>query len=160
LLRAVTGEPNECPFRRSKQQYLSIKDEILSAVESVFSSPQFVLGREVAAFEEEFAAFCGTKYAVGVNSGTSALHLALLAAGIGPGDEVITVPCTFVATVAAIVYSGARPAFVDVDPVTYTMDPAAIAAAVKPAPRRSCRYICMAIPRTWMRSSKWRTATG
>ena len=78
----------------------------------------------VERFEEEFAAYCGVRHAVAVNSGTSALHLALLAAGVGPGDEVITVPMTFVATVAAILYTGATPVFVDVDPRTWTMDPA------------------------------------
>jgi dTDP-4-amino-4,6-dideoxygalactose transaminase len=120
------------PFVDLKQQYLSIKDDILSAVAAVFDSTQFVLGREVAAFEQEFAAFCNVPHAVAVNSGTSALHLALLAAGIGPGDEVITVSCTFVATVAAVVYTGAKPVLIDVDPVSYTMDPALIEAAITP----------------------------
>jgi dTDP-4-amino-4,6-dideoxygalactose transaminase len=120
------------PFLDLKQQYLGIKDEILAAVSNVFESTQFVLGKEVAAFEEEFAAFSGAKYGIAVNSGTSALHLALLAAGVGPGDEVITVPCTFVATVAAVEYTGAKPVFVDVDPVTYTMDPSKIEAAITP----------------------------
>ncbi|MEZ5402651.1 MAG: DegT/DnrJ/EryC1/StrS family aminotransferase [Bryobacteraceae bacterium] len=120
------------PFFDLKQQYAVIKDEILAAVAGVFESTQCVLGQEVAAFEEEFAAYCGVAHCVGVNSGTSALHLALLAAGVGPGDEVITVPCTFVATVAAIQYTGARPVFVDVDPVTYTMDPARIEPAITP----------------------------
>ncbi len=118
------------PFVDLKRQYLGIKDEILEAVAGVFESTQFVLGKEVAAFEEEFAAYCGVRYGVAVNTGTSALHLALLAAGVGPGDEVITVPLTFVATAAAIGYTGATPVFVDVDPVTYTMDPAAIEAAI------------------------------
>jgi dTDP-4-amino-4,6-dideoxygalactose transaminase len=98
----------------------------------VLDSTQFILGEEVAAFEQEFAAYCGTTDAVGVNSGTSALHLALLAAGIGPGDEVITVPFTFVATVAAIDYAGAKAVFVDIDPETYTMAPAAIERAITP----------------------------
>lgn len=120
------------PFVDLKQQYLSIKDEILAAVANVFESTQFVLGKEVAAFEEEFASFSGARHGIAVNSGTSALHLALLAAGVGPGDEVITVPCTFVATVAAVVYTGAKPVFVDVDPVTYTMDPAQVEAAITP----------------------------
>lgn len=120
------------PFVDLKLQYLSIKDEILSAVANVFESTQFVLGKEVAAFEQEFAAFCSSTHGVAVNSGTSALHVALLAAGVGPGDEVITVPCTFVATVAAVVYTGAKPVFVDVDPVTYTMDPSQIEAAITP----------------------------
>jgi dTDP-4-amino-4,6-dideoxygalactose transaminase len=120
------------PFIDLKKQYLDIKDEILSAVANVFESTQFVLGKEVAAFEEEFAAYCGVRHAVAVNSGTSALHLALLAAGVGPGDEVITVSCTFVATVAAVMYSGAKPVLIDVDPVTYTMDPDLIEAAITP----------------------------
>jgi dTDP-4-amino-4,6-dideoxygalactose transaminase len=118
------------PFVDLKTQYSAIKNEVLAAVADVFDSGQFVLGKQVAAFEEEFAAFCGVRYGVAVNSGTSALHLALLAAGVGPGDEVITVPCTFVATVAAIVYTGATPVFVDVNPVTYTMDPSRVEAAV------------------------------
>ena len=84
------------PFVDLKEQYAGIKHEIMAAVSKVFESGQFVLGKEVAAFEEEFAAFCDVQHAVAVNSGTSALHLALLAAGIGPGDEVITVPCTFI----------------------------------------------------------------
>lgn len=120
------------PFLDLKQQYLGIREEILSAVSGVFESAQYVLGREVAAFEEEFAAYCGVRHAVAVNSGTSALHCALLAAGIGPGDEVITVPCTFVATVAAVVYTGAKPVLIDVDPVSYTMDPVGIEAAITP----------------------------
>jgi dTDP-4-amino-4,6-dideoxygalactose transaminase len=80
------------------------------------------LGEEVSAFENEFADYCNASHAVALNSGTSALHLALLAANIGPGDEVITVPFTFVATVAAILYAGARPVFVDIDPQSFTID--------------------------------------
>jgi dTDP-4-amino-4,6-dideoxygalactose transaminase len=118
------------PFVDLKQQYLSIKDDVLASVARVFESTQFVLGKEVGAFEEEFASYCGVTHAVGVNTGTSALHLALLAAGVGPGDEVITVPMTFVATVAAVVYTGARPVFVDVDPRTYTMDPRRIESVI------------------------------
>lgn len=124
--------PAIVPFVDLKQQYAGIKQEILSAVAQVFESSQFVLGKEVAAFEEEFAAYCSARYGIAVNSGTSALHLALLAGGIGPGDEVITVPLTFVATTAAIVYTGAKPVFVDVDPVTYTMDAARVEAAITP----------------------------
>src|SRR5215467_6914154 len=120
------------PFVDLKQQYLTIKDEVLSAVSNVLESTQFVLGKEVAAFEDEFAAYCGARYGIGVNTGTSALHLALLAGGIGPGDEVVTVPFTFVATTAAIVYTGARPVFVDVDPTSYTMDAGQIEAAITP----------------------------
>ena len=115
-----------------KAQYHSIKAEIDAAIERTLETSQFILGSEVAAFEEEFAAFCHASYAIGVNSGTSALHLAMLAVGIGPGDEVITVPFTFVATVAAIDYAGARPVFVDIEPVTYTIDVGKIEAAITP----------------------------
>jgi dTDP-4-amino-4,6-dideoxygalactose transaminase len=110
------------PFVDLKAQYHSIKTEINFAIANVLESSQFVLGNEVAAFEEEFAAYCQAQYAVGVNSGTSALHLALLAVGIGPGDEVVTVPFTFVATVAAICYTGAKPVFIDIEPGSFTMD--------------------------------------
>ena len=115
-----------------KAQYRSIKPEIDAAVARVLDSGQFVLGSEVAAFEQEFATYCGAGECVALNSGTSALHLALLAAGIGPGDEVITVPFTFVASVAAILYAGARPVLVDIDPRSFTLDPAAIEAAITP----------------------------
>jgi len=120
------------PFVDLQQQYRSIKGEIEPAVLGVLERAQFVLGPSVVAFEKAFAAFCGTSEAVGVNTGTSALHLALLAAGVGPGDEVITVPFTFVATAAAIEYAGARPVFVDVEPEYFTMDPAKIEAAITP----------------------------
>ena len=123
------------PFVDLKQQYLSIKDEVLAAVAGVFESTQFVLGKEVAAFEEEFASYSGARYGVAVNSGTSALHLALLAAGVGPGDEVITVPFTFVATAAAVWYTGAKPVFVDVDPESYCMDSDRIEEAITPRTR-------------------------
>jgi dTDP-4-amino-4,6-dideoxygalactose transaminase len=118
------------PFVDLKTQYTSIKDEINTAVLKVLESTQFVLGDEVATFEQEFAAYCEADHAIAVNTGTSALHLALLAAGIGPGDEVITIPFTFIATVAAISYSGAKPVFVDIDPVSYTMDVSQIEAAI------------------------------
>ena len=120
------------PFLDLKAQYASIKDEIDAAVLGVLASAQYVLGPEVAQFEEEFAAYSDAKHAVAVNTGTSALHLALLAADVGPGDEVITVPFTFVATVSAICYAGALPVFVDVEPMTLTMDPAKLEAAITP----------------------------
>jgi dTDP-4-amino-4,6-dideoxygalactose transaminase len=120
------------PFVDLKAQYASIRDEIEPAIRGVLERAEYVLGSEVAAFEQEFATYCGVEHAIGVNSGTSALHLALLAAGVGPGDEVITVPFTFVATVAAIGYTGARPVFVDIDPRTFTMDPARVEAAIGP----------------------------
>lgn len=120
------------PFLDLKAQYLSIKPEIDTAVLKILESTQFVLGEEVAAFESDFAAYCGTSHAIAVNSGTSALHLALLAAGVGPGDEVITIPFTFVATVSAIGYTGATAVFVDIDPRSFTMDPAQLEAAITP----------------------------
>jgi len=120
------------PILDLKAQYLSIKNEIDAALARVLDSGQFVLGTEVAVFEEEFAAYCGAAEAVGVNSGTSALHLALLAAGVGPGDEVITVPFTFVGTAAAIEYTGARPVFVDIDLETYNLDVTRLEAAITP----------------------------
>ena len=120
------------PYADLRRQYRAIKPEIDEAVLRVLDSTQFILGEEVVAFEREFAAYCGTADAIGVNSGTSALHLALLAAGIGPGDEVITVPFTFVATAAAIVYTGATPVFVDIDRETFTMAPGAIEQVITP----------------------------
>ena len=110
------------PFLDLATQYHSIKEEVDEAIARVLKGSQFVLGDEVAAFEEEFAGYCGARYGIALNSGTSALHLALLAAGVGPGDEVITVPFTFVATVAAICYTGARPVFVDIEPRSYAMN--------------------------------------
>jgi len=118
------------PFVDLKAQYHSIKPDIDAAVLAVLESTQFVLGNEVAAFEEEFAGYSGGRHGIAVNSGTSALHLALLAAGIGPGDEVITTPFTFVATAAAIRYTGARPVYADIDPHSFNLDPARIEAAI------------------------------
>lgn len=120
------------PFLDLKAQYQSIKSEIQPAVNKILDSCAFVLGEEVAAFEREFATFQNASNGIAVNTGTSALHLALLAAGVGPGDEVVTVSFTFVATVAAIVYTGARPVFVDIDPKSLTMDVSKIEAAITP----------------------------
>ncbi len=118
------------PFLDLRAQYRIIGPQLEHAVLDAMRECNFVLGDKVADFEAGFARYCGTGHTVALNSGTSALHLALLAAGIGPGDEVITVPTTFVATVAAILYAGATPVFVDVDPVTWTMDPTRIAEKV------------------------------
>jgi dTDP-4-amino-4,6-dideoxygalactose transaminase len=120
------------PFVDLKAQYHSIKSEIDAAISDVLENSAFILGKHVAGFEEDFARYCQTPFAIGLNSGTSALHLALLAAGVGPGDEIITVPFTFVASVAAIWYTGARPVFVDIDPGSFTMDPARVEAAITP----------------------------
>jgi dTDP-4-amino-4,6-dideoxygalactose transaminase len=111
------------PIFDLKDQYNAIKDEIHEAVARVLESGWFILGQEVEAFEGEFAAYCGLSHGIGVGSGTEALHLALLACGVGPGDEVITVPHTAVATVAAIELTGARPVLVDIDPASYTIAP-------------------------------------
>ncbi|MCX5919177.1 MAG: DegT/DnrJ/EryC1/StrS family aminotransferase [Deltaproteobacteria bacterium] len=111
------------PFLDLKAQYLSMKDEIHAAIQEVLDATAFAGGPFVARFEKEFAAFCGCQEGIGVGSGTEALWLCLLALGIGPGDEVITVPNSFIATAEAISFCGASPAFVDVDPSTYTLDP-------------------------------------
>jgi dTDP-4-amino-4,6-dideoxygalactose transaminase len=118
------------PFVDLKSQYLSIKPEVDAAIQGILDSCAFTLGPEVVAFEKEFAAYSGADIGVAVNTGTSALHLALLAAGVGRGDEVITVPFTFVATVSAIDYTGATPVFVDIDPVSFTMDVTQLEAAI------------------------------
>lgn len=120
------------PFLDLKAQYASIGPELEAAVVEVLRSTHYVLGPKVAAFETGFAATCGVRHAVAVNSGTTALTLALQALGIGPGDAIITVPLTFVATVAAIEQVGARPVLVDVDPATRAMDPELLEAAVTP----------------------------
>lgn len=120
------------PYLDLKAQYQSIKPEIDAAIARVLESCQFVLGSEVASFEQDFATYSGTAECIALNSGTSALHLALLAAGVGAGDEVITVPFTFVASVAAVLYAGAKPVLVDIDPRSFTIDPSAIEAAITP----------------------------
>lgn len=118
------------PFVDLRTQYMALRAEINDAVDALFTSTNFVLGPAVEAFEKEFASYVTTEHAMGVNSGTSALHLALLAAGVRRGDEVITTPFTFIATASAIDYIGATPVFVDVDPVNLTIDPQRIEAAI------------------------------
>lgn len=111
------------PFVDLTRQYQKIKKEILSATQRVYEKGRFILGEEVSAFEKEFSHYCGVRYGVGVGSGTDALFLALKAAGIGEGAEVVTVANSFVSTALAISFAGAKPLFVDIDPRTYTMDP-------------------------------------
>ncbi|MGO4664943.1 DegT/DnrJ/EryC1/StrS family aminotransferase [Bosea sp. 2RAB26] len=123
------------PFLDLKAQFKTVQEPLEAAVLSVLRSGNYVLGEPVAAFERAFAEYCGVGEAVAVSSGTAALHLALLAAGVEPGDEVITVPMTFVATVAAIHYAGAKAVLVDVDPNSFTMSPEAFEAAITPATR-------------------------
>jgi len=121
---------NQIPLVDLKAQYQAIKPEIDAAIESVISNTSFILGREVSQFEEAFAAFCEAQYCVGTSSGTSALHLAMLACGIGPGDEVITTSLTFTATAEAIWMAGARPMFVDIDETSYNLNPIQIEGAI------------------------------
>ena len=147
------------PVPRLEGAALEIKPEITEAIARVLDSGQYVLGDEVVAFEREFAAYCGVRHGIAVNSGTSALHLALLAAGIGPGDEVITVPYTFVASVAAIQYAGARPVLIDINPRSLWM-PAPKSFGPSPRrPRPSCRYTSTVARPTWTRSSRSPDAT-
>ncbi len=123
------------PLVDLQAQYQSIQGEIDGAMRRVVESAQFIMGPDVAAFEAEYGARCGVPYCVGVGSGTAALELTLRALGIGPGDEVITVAHTFIATAEAISAVGALPVFVDIDPLTYTLDPNALAKAITPRTR-------------------------
>src|SRR6266436_73449 len=125
-----TKQPPQIPFVDLTAQYRTIAAEINETTSRVIQEADFILGREVGLFEEEFAAFCEARYAVGVDSGTSALELALRAYDIGPGDQVITAANTFIASALAISHVGARPVLVDVDPQTHTIDVGGIAGAI------------------------------
>lgn len=116
-------------------QHRNLRDEIIAAVQGVLDRADFILGQDVNRLEEEFASYCGVKYAVGVDSGLAALELSLRALGIGPGHEVIVPAHTFTATAAAVTLTGATPVFVDVDSVTWNIDPARIEAAITPRTR-------------------------
>src|SRR6266446_2860886 len=116
-------------------QFQSIRVEGMAAIEGVLESGNLFLGPETHAFEEEVAAYCGARFAIGLANGTDALHLALRAAGVGPGDEVVTVSHTFIATLEAIVQVGATPVLIDVDPLTYTMDVHQIEQKITPRTR-------------------------
>lgn len=118
------------PFLDLKRQYAPIRSDIDASIKQVLDHTDFILGKSVAAFEEKFADYCGSRFCIAVNSGTSALHLGLLSVGVRPGDEVITSPSTFVATVAAIDYVGAKAVMVDIDPDSYTIDVEKIEAAI------------------------------
>jgi dTDP-4-amino-4,6-dideoxygalactose transaminase len=126
-----TTEPQQVvPMADLKHQYQRLRAEILPELAEVAESTAYVLGPKVTAFEKAFAKYVGVRHCVGVNSGTSALHLALICAGVRPGDEVITVPMTFIATSWGVSYAGATPVYVDVDPVTCTMDVAQVEARI------------------------------
>src|SRR5690349_21636517 len=120
------------PFLDLKAHHAPLRGHFKSAIADVIDSGIFAGGPAVADFEEAFAAFCKCDYAVGLGSGTEAVWLALLASGVGPGDEVITVPSTFMATAEAITYCGAKPVFVDIEDQTYTLDPNLLEASITP----------------------------
>src|SRR5579885_835996 len=120
------------PFVDLKSLHEEIEEELQQVFTRVLRSSAFVLGPEVKQFEKEFAEYTGTAHCLALSTGTAALHLVLAALGVGPGDEVITVPHTFIATAEAISAVGARPVFVDADPVSYTMDPQLVEAAITP----------------------------
>src|SRR5436309_14998941 len=122
----------QVPFLDIKAQNRSIWSEIEASLQPVLNEAQFILGPAVERFEKQFAEFLGAKHCIGLNNGTSALHMALLACGVGAGDEVITTPATWISTSWAISYTGATPVFVDIDPVSYTLDPEAVRAAITP----------------------------
>jgi dTDP-4-amino-4,6-dideoxygalactose transaminase len=123
------------PFLDLEAQNRSIWPEIQATLAPVLAEAQFILGPAVESFEANFAQYLGVRHCVGLNSGTSALHMALLACDVGPGDEVITTPATWISTAWAISYVQARPVFVDIDPVTYTLDPDLVERAITPRTR-------------------------
>ncbi len=129
------GQKHSVPFLDLKLQHQALRDKINAAISRTVDSAEFILGSQVTEFEESFAYYCDCAHAVGVSSGTAGLHLALVALGVGPGDEVITVPNTFIATVEAIVYTGATPVLVDVDPETFCIDPEKFERAITPRTR-------------------------
>lgn len=127
--------PAPVPLIDLVEQHATIREEVLAAVDALFSTQRFILGDEVAGLEQEIAAYCDARHAIGCASGTDALILALMALDIGPGDEVITTPFTFFATASAIHRVGAKPVFADIDPQSFNLDPQAVAAAITPRTR-------------------------
>ena len=129
----MTAAPKtSVPFLDLKQQNASIRAELQEAVDAVIGQAQFILGPAVERFEAAMARYVGVRHCVGLNNGTSALHMALVACGVGPGDEVITTPHTWISTSWAVSYVGARPVYVDIDPATYNLDPARVEQAITP----------------------------
>lgn len=134
------------PLLDLKRQYERIQDELLEATVDIYKTQQFILGPRVEAFEERVAAYCGCRYAVGVSSGTDALLISLMCAGVGRGDYVITTPYTFFATVGAVVRVGAAPLFVDIEKDTYNMDPQALASTLSTLPAEKRARVKAIIP--------------
>src|SRR5438034_10868529 len=132
---ADTGVRLAVPFVDLRAQHAALADEIEPRLREIMVGAQFILGPDVAAFEEEFAAYCGARHAVGLDNGTSALELALRAAGIGPGDEVITVANSFIVSASVVAFVGATPVLVDCDPHGYLIDVAAVERAITPRTR-------------------------
>lgn len=130
ILQMTSPENAPVPLIDLVEQFETQRDEVMNAVEQVFSKQGFILGEEVSGLEQEVATYSDSRYAIGCASGTDALILALMALDIGPGDEVITTPFTFFATASSIIRVGARPVFVDIDPMTYNLDPEAVEAAI------------------------------
>ncbi len=124
--------PEPVPYLDLKAQIKPLRAELDAAIARTLDNCSFCLGPDVAQFEKDFAKFCGAEHALGFNSGTSALHVAMLLLGVGPGDEVITTPYTFIATSWAISYCGAKPVYVDIDPTTFSLNPALIERAITP----------------------------
>ncbi len=120
------------PYLDLPAQIRGLRPEIDAALARALDNCSFILGPDVAQFEKNFAAFCGAQHALGFNSGTSALHVAMLLCGVGPGDEVITTPYTFIATSWAISYCGAKPVYVDIEDATFNLNPKLIEKAVTP----------------------------
>ena len=146
------------PFLDLKTQYRQIESELRPVLESIMANGAFIGGPEVTSFEAEFAAFCGSPLCVGMNSGTDALRFAMMAVGLRPGDEVITVANTFIATTETITQAGGKPVFVDIDPATCTIDVNRSRPRSLREPARSSRSTFTASRRTWTRS--WKSPGG
>lgn len=131
-MKSKTTSISQVPFVDLQAQFASIEDQVMPAITGTLQKCDFIMGQNVERFEEEFAAYCNAQYGIGCDSGTSALELVLRAYDIGPGDEVITVANTFIATTLAIEFTGATPVLVDIDPETYMIDTTKIEAAVTP----------------------------
>jgi dTDP-4-amino-4,6-dideoxygalactose transaminase len=136
-----SGTPDSVPLLDLRRQYAQVREEVLAAIESVCASQHYVLGAEVEGLERELAAMCGAKEAIGCASGTDALWLALAAAGVQPGDEVLTTPFSFFASASAIVRAGARPFFADIDPQTFNLDPVKVESFLRSRPHDKLRAL-------------------